>query len=251
MLKIRVIPCLTVKQERLVKSVRFADHRNIGSYIAVVRVFDARDVDELILLDLDAEARGIHLPMLREVTKECMMPVTLGGGVRSIEDVQAMLSAGADKVAINSAALEDPSLIGRAAARFGSQCVVVSIDAKRVGERYEVYSHGGTKATGREVVEWATEAQRLGAGEILLTSIDRDGTMEGYDLELVSSVARAVAVPVIACGGAGNPEDGAAAVEAGASAVALASLFQYTQTTPQTVKEALASGGFPARLAVK
>jgi len=233
MLKTRVIPVLTIKNERLVKSVRFADHRNIGSYIAAVRVFNARDVDELIFLDLDAQARGIRPDLLREVTKECFMPVTLGGGVRSVEDIQTLLNCGADKVSINTAALETPELITAGANRYGSQCIVVSID---VGEDIA------------GAVARAKEAQARGAGELLLTSISRDGVMEGYDLPLIQAVSGAVSIPVIACGGAGTVAHCVDAVQSGAAAVGAASIFQYTQTTPQMIKKALAEAGIPARV---
>ena len=233
MLKTRVIPVLTIKNERLVKSVRFADHRNIGSYIAAVRVFNARDVDELIFLDLDAQARGIRPDLLREVTKECFMPVTLGGGVRSVEDIQTLLNCGADKVSINPAALETPELITAGANRYGSQCIVVSID---VGENIA------------GAVARAKEAQARGAGELLLTSISRDGVMEGYDLPLIQAVSGAVSIPVIACGGAGTVAHCVDAVQSGAAAVGAASIFQYTQTTPQMIKKALAEAGIPARV---
>jgi len=224
---------MTIKNERLVKSVRFSNHRNIGSYIAAVRVFNARDVDELIFLDLDASARGIRPDLLREVTKECFMPVTLGGGVRTLEDIQTLLTSGADKVSINTGALENPELIDAGAQRYGSQCIVVSIDV-------------GEDVAG--AVTWAKEAQTRGAGEILLTSISHDGVMEGYNLSLIEAVSKAVRIPVIACGGAGLPVHCVEAVVHGASAVAAASIFQYTQTTPQMIKKALADAGIPARL---
>lgn len=247
MLKIRVIPTLTIKGEKLVKSVQFSEHRNIGSYIAAVRVFNARDVDELIFLDLDAHDAGIQTRLLESVTKECYMPVTLGGGVRSVEDVQTMLSAGADKVSINTAALHDPDLIAFAVRRFGNQCVVVSIDAKKEGTGWNVYG-GVDNDTGRDVVDWAREVETRGAGEILLHSIDRDGTMEGFDLPLIEHVTNAVRIPVIALGGAGTVEHCVDAVRNGASAVSASSIFQYTQTTPQAIKLALHAAGFPARI---
>jgi len=233
MLKTRVIPVLTIKNERLVKSVRFTDHRNIGSYIAAVRVFNSRDVDELIFLDLDARVRGIRPELLREVTKECFMPVTLGGGVRSLEDIQTLLNCGADKVSINTAAVETPELITAGANRYGSQCIVVSIDVAE--------DTAGAVARARE-------AEARGAGEILLTSVEHDGVMEGYNLPLIAAVSGAIRIPVIACGGAGVPAHCVAAVRTGASAVAAASIFQYTQTTPQTIKKALVDAGFPARV---
>ena len=248
MLKVRVIPTLTIKNERLVKSVCFAEHRNIGSYISAVRVFNARDVDELIFLDLDAATRGIQSRVLQEVTKECFMPVTLGGGVQTLEDIQLLLSSGADKVSLNTAALENPSLIEGAAAKFGNQCVVVSIDVRKTSRGYKVYGTGGTRESAKDPVEWARETELRGAGELLLTSIDNDGVMEGYDTELIQMVSRAVKIPVIASGGAGIPLHCVEAVKSGASAVAAASIFQYTQTTPLLIKETLASFGIPARI---
>lgn len=248
MLKTRIIPCLTIKNERLVKSVRFENHRNIGSYIAAVRVFNARDVDELIFLDLDARSCGIQGRLLANVTKECFMPVTLGGGVRSLEDIQTLLNCGADKVAVNTGALETPELVDAGAKRYGSQCVIVSIDAARVDDDYEVFKDGGKQRTGRKVAEWAKEAEARGAGEILLTSIDCDGVMEGYNLPLIEEVSYAVNIPVIASSGAGVPAHCVEAVRCGAAAIAAASIFQYTQTTPSLIKQEFARAGFPVRI---
>lgn len=249
MLKTRVIPVLTVRDLRLVKSVRFSEHRNIGSYIAAVRVFNARDVDEMIVLDLDAAEEGIKPALLREITKECFMPLTMGGGVKTLEDIRLLLRLGADKVSVNTAAVKDPALIGRAAAEFGSQCIVVSIDAKRQAHGYEVMIAQGQTPTGRLPRVWAKEAERRGAGELLLTSIDHDGCMDGYDIELTSSVSSAVSIPVIACGGAGRPADFLAAIKEGkASAAAAASIFQYTEITPSFVKRHLAKNGIETRI---
>jgi len=247
MLKVRVIPTLTIKGQRLVKSVRFENHRNIGNSIAAVRVFNARNVDELIFLDIDAGKDGIQGQLLSEVTKECFMPVTLGGGVKSIEDFKTMLECGADKVAINTSALATPELIETASRRFGAQCVVISIDVRKVGDSYEVFCGGGHDATGKDPIAWAKEVEKRGAGEILLTSIDHDGVMDGYDLDLISEVVSAVRIPVIASGGAGQSSHCVLAVRAGVSAIAAASIFQYTQTTPSAIKEALSKAGFPTR----
>ncbi|MFH1077791.1 MAG: imidazole glycerol phosphate synthase cyclase subunit [Patescibacteria group bacterium] len=249
MLKTRVIPCLTVKDLRLVKSVRFAEHRNIGNIIAAVRVFNGRDVDEMAFLDLDASVSGLKTELLRDAAKECFMPLAIGGGIRTLVDVQTALNAGADKVIVDSAALARPELIDEASSRYGCQCVVVSIDARKVGDGYEVFGDSGRTATGRTPDAWAAEAERRGAGEILLTSIDRDGTMEGYDIELVSRVTSAVHIPVIACGGAGSLDHFVQAVrEGGASAVAAASIFQYTQVTPANVKDFLRANGIDTRI---
>ncbi len=248
MLKARVMPCLTIKNKRLVKSVQFAEHRNIGSYVAAARVFNGRDVDEMVVLDLDAREQGIDPLILQEITKECFMPLAVGGGVKALEDVQRLLDLGADKVVMNSGAIARPELIREAAARFGAQCVVVSIDAKRVGETWEVFTEGGRVATGLDAVAWAKQAEALGAGEIFLTSIEHDGVMEGYDMALIEVISKAVHIPVIASGGAGKVEHALAAVQAGASAVCAASIFQYTQVTPANFKEFLAKNGVDTRV---
>lgn len=248
MLKTRVVPVLTVKDLRLVKSIQFDNHRNIGSYIAAVRVFNARDVDEMIFLDLDASANGIKPWLLREITKECFMPLTIGGGIKTLEDIRLVLQCGADKVSINTAAIENPEFISRAAAVFGSQCIVVSIDAKKVNGRYEVFKTGGKIATGKEAIDWAKEAEGRGAGEILLASIDHDGLMDGYDVNLIK-VAAAVKIPIIAVGGAGKLDDFVAVAQDGSvSAVAAASIFQYTQTTPLNIKQHLKKNGIETRV---
>jgi cyclase len=251
MIKARVIPCLLVTELVLVKTIKFGSYRPIGVPRPAVRIFNAREVDELILLDIRAthEGRGPSLPLISELAEECYMPLTVGGGVRSVDDIRDLLRAGADKVAINTEAIRRPTFLTEAAATFGTQCVVLAIDARgRVHGEYEVYTMGGTQPTGLDPVAWAREAERLGAGEILLTSIDRDGTMEGYDLELTRRVADAVRVPVIACGGAGRPEDCVDVVlKAHASAVAAASIFQYTAVTPRLVKQTMRVAGIEVR----
>jgi cyclase len=248
MLKTRVIPCLTIKDLRLVKSVRFAEHRNIGNIIAAVRVFNGRDVDEMAFLDLDASVSGLKTDLLQDASKECFMPLAIGGGIKTIQDVQTALNAGADKVIVNSAALVRPDIIDEASSRYGCQCVVVSVDARKTGDGYGVFGDGGRSATGKTPEAWAQEAERRGAGEILLTSIDRDGTMDGYDVELIRRVSSAVRIPVIACGGAGTLDHFVQAVkEGGASAVAAASIFQYTQVTPANVKDFLRANGIDTR----
>ncbi len=251
MLKIRVIPCLTIKEERLVKSVQFSEHRNIGNIVAAVRVFNARDVDEMVFLDLDASRRGIRYDLIAEVARECFMPLAIGGGVKTMHDFSHLLEVGADKVVINSTAINNPGLIREAASRFGSQCVVVSIDVRRMDDDYEVFGGNGLLGTGRGPMDWAREVEALGAGEILLTSIDRDGVMEGYDIELVKQVSCAVRIPTIACGGAGKLEDfERVIVDGGASAVAAASIFQYTQATPMSIKRYLALHDIDTRISV-
>jgi imidazole glycerol-phosphate synthase subunit HisF len=248
MLRTRVIPCLTIKDLKLVKSVQFDEHRNIGSYISAARVFNARDVDEMIVLDLDARLFGFKPWLLEEITKECFMPLAVGGGIKTCQDIMSMLKIGADKVIINTAALTTPKLIKEASGKFGSQCVVVSIDVRNVNGSYKVFGDGSRKDFGRTVLEWAREAEGLGAGEIFLTSIDRDGTMMGYDIDLVKIISGGINIPVIASGGAGNLDDFVRVVkEGGASAVAAASIFQYTQVTPQNIKEYLIKNGVGAR----
>lgn len=247
MLKVRVMPCLTIKNKRLVKSVQFDEHRNIGSYVAAARVFNGRDVDEMVVLDLDAREQGIDPLILQEITKECFMPLAVGGGVKTVEDVQRLLDLGADKVVMNSGAIEHPELIREASSRFGAQCVVLSIDAKKSGDGWEVMVQGGRVPSGRDPVSWAKEGEALGAGEIFLTSIDHDGVMEGYDTELIRAVSEAVRIPVIASGGAGKPEHCLTAVQSGASAVCAASMFQYTQITPRNIKDFLAQHGVDTR----
>ena len=230
MAHVRVIPTLLLTERGIVKTVGFDDPTYIGCAINAVRVFNANDVDELILLDIEATAAG-RIPdveRVKEICDESLMPVAVGGGLRDVEAVRQMLACGADKVVLNTAALELPGLVAECAAKFGSQCVVVSLDALSSGDDYEVFTHRGTRGSGRNVCEVAVGMQEQGAGEILINSIRRDGTWEGYDLELVSKVTAAVGVPVIALGGAGSVADlGRAVHEAGASAVSAGSLFVY------------------------
>ena len=252
MLKIRVMPTLLFKNFGLVKSVQFDSWRRIGSVMQAVKVYNLREVDELVFLDISATPDG-HPPdfeTVDEIADECFMPLTVGGGVRSVADVRRLLQVGADKVAINSAAVENPELIQAAAQQFGSQCVVISIDVKKHSNgTYEVLTHAGTQPTGKDPVIWAKEVESLGAGEILLTSIDQDGRMAGYDIELTKKVSQAVSIPVIASGGAGSYEDMALVLqEGGASAVAAASIFHYTQQTPLEAKLFLKNEGLHIRL---
>ncbi len=249
MLKTRIIPCLTIKDLRLVKSIQFADHRNIGSYIAAVRVFNARDVDEMIVLDLDAAKTGIKKWLLEEIAKECFMPLTIGGGIKTIEDIRLALQIGADKVSINTAALENPEFIEKSSRIFGSQCIVVSIDVRKVNGHYKVFKNGGSLAAGWNAADWARKAEKKGAGEILLTSIEHDGMMDSYDTDLVKEVSASVNVPVIASGGAGKLEDFFEIIKNGkASAAAAASIFQYTQITPTNIKQYLSKSGVETRV---
>lgn len=252
MLAARVIPCLDVDGGRVVKGVRFVEIRDAGDPVECAAVYDREGADEIVFLDITAssDARPTTLETVRRVAESVFLPLTVGGGVRSVDDVRATLRAGADKVAVNTAAVADPALIDRAAAAFGAQCVVVAIDAKRsasVPSGFEVFTHGGRRPTGRDAVAWAAEAARRGAGEILLTSIDRDGTKDGYDIDLVRAVASRLEVPVIASGGAGRPAHFAEALEAGASAVLAASLFHFREVSIAEAKEALAAAGHAVR----
>jgi cyclase len=247
----RVIPCLDVDNGRVVKGTNFVDIRDAGDPIELAERYDAEGADELVFLDITAshESRDTIVELARRTADNVFIPFTIGGGIRSVEDAQAVLDAGADKVSVNSAALERPELLSELADVFGSQCVVIAIDAKRSGDGWDVYTHGGrTRVEGREAVDWAREATQLGAGEVLLTSMDRDGTTDGYDLELTRAVAEAVSVPVIASGGAGELDHLVEAVEAGhADAVLCASIFHYGQHTIAEAKQTMERAGIPVR----
>lgn len=251
MLKVRVIPTLLWKNYGLVKGVAFDSWRRVGPVLPAIRVYNSRDVDELVLVDITAsrEKNEPDHDSVADFSQECSVPLTVGGGISSTEHVVALLHAGADKISVNSAAYTMPELIGAASRRFGSQCVVASIDARRSDDgTYRCYSHSATVDERRDPVEWARELVDRGAGEILLTSIERDGTMTGYDLGLIERVAQAVPVPVIASGGAGNYQHLIEAVtQAGASAVACASIFHFTERTPAGAKAAMEAAGIPVR----
>lgn len=254
MLMKRVIPCLDVKEGRVVKGVNFVGLRDAGDPVELAALYDKEGADELVFLDITATSDG--RPVMQEVasrtSEECFIPFTVGGGMRTSEDIRSMLAAGADKISLNSAAVSNPELIATTSAIYGSQCIVVAIDAKLVPgsspQRWEVYVHGGRTNTGHNVVEWAREATRLGAGEILLTSMDRDGVKDGYDIDLTRAVTREVSVPVIASGGAGKldhfPE---VILEAHADAVLAASIFHFREFSIAQVKEAIAKAGIPVR----
>ncbi|NPV85288.1 MAG: imidazole glycerol phosphate synthase subunit HisF [Anaerolineae bacterium] len=231
MLKARVMPCLLLKGRSLVKTVKFKDPAYIGDPINAVRIYNEKEVDELIFLDITATTAGKEPPyqVLHEIASECFMPVAYGGGIRKLEQIRDILNLGVEKVIINSYAFENPDFISQAAERFGSQAIVVSIDVrKRLFGKYEVYTHGGRKATGLDPVAWAQKMEAMGAGEIMLTAIDRDGTQEGYDIDLIKKVSTAINIPLIACGGAGKVEDfGLAVKEGGASACAAGSMVVY------------------------
>jgi len=246
----RVIPCLDVANGRVVKGVNFVDLRDAGDPVEQARAYDAAGADELCFLDITAshEARGTILDVVRRTAEVCFMPLTVGGGVRSAEDARALLLAGADKVAVNSAAVSRPEVIADIADRFGSQCCVASIDARRVGQGWEVFTHGGRRETGIDAVEHSLRLVELGAGELLVTSMDRDGTRDGYDLELIRTIADQVAVPVVASGGVGGLGDLVAGVlEGHASAVLAASIFHFGEASIADAHAALAAAGVPVR----
>ncbi|HXF94674.1 MAG TPA: imidazole glycerol phosphate synthase subunit HisF [Gemmatimonadales bacterium] len=257
MLARRLIPCLDVAGGRVVKGVRFQDLRDAGEPVAQAARYDREGADELVLLDISAshEARGTLLDLVARVADALFIPFTVGGGIRSVEDAVAVLRSGADKVAVNTALVRDPDLAGRLADRFGRQCVVVAIDAKarptpdgaRDASGWEVMIRGGRDPTGLDAVQWATRVEALGAGEILLTSMDTDGTRDGYDLPLTRAVSEAVRIPVIASGGAGRLEHLAQALDAGAHGVLAATLFHYRGTTLREARAYLASRGYPIR----
>ena len=248
----RIIPCLDVHAGRVVKGVKFVQLRDAGDPVEIARTYDAAGADEITFLDITAssDARNTIVEVIERVADEVFIPLTVGGGVRAVEDVRKLLNAGADKVSINTSAVEDPDLVSRAAARFGSQAIVVAIDARAAGPgKWQVYTHGGRKARGLDVVEWAREMARRGAGEILLTSMDRDGTRSGFDLELTRAVSEAVMVPVIASGGVGSLEHLARGIEEGrADAVLAASVFHFGEITIPEAKRFLAARGIEMRL---
>lgn len=251
MLALRVIPCLDVKDGRVVKGVNFVDLRDAGDPVAQAAVYDQAGADELTFLDISAseENRATLLDVVARTAASVFLPLTVGGGVRSVEDMRKLLLAGADKCSINSAAVANPDLIADAARKFGSQCVVVAIDAKRAAPgRWEVFTHGGKRPTGIDALAWAERVASLGAGEILLTSMDRDGTGEGFDLELLAAVCRRVRLPVIASGGVGRLEHFVEGARAGATGLLAASVFHFGRFRIHEVKAALRAEGFPVRL---
>ncbi|WP_225198862.1 imidazole glycerol phosphate synthase subunit HisF [Gluconobacter oxydans] len=251
MLKLRVIPCLDVKDGRVVKGVNFVSLRDAGDPVEQAKLYDAAGADELTFLDITAsvENRDTILDVVRRTAEAICLPLTVGGGVRTCEDMRRLLLAGADKCAVNSAAIKNPHLIREASERFGSQCIVVAIDARSNGQGgWEVYAKGGREPTGLDVVEWAKRMQDLGAGEILLTSMDRDGTRAGFDLDLLRAVCNAVTVPVVASGGVGELQHFVEGAEVGASGLLAASVFHFGQFRIDEVKNALNKAGLPVRL---
>lgn len=255
MLAKRVIPCLDVDRGRVVKGTNFLHLRDAGDPVQVAARYEAEGADELVFLDITAshEGRDIMLDVVRRTAEQVFMPLTVGGGIRTLDDIRALLNAGSDKVSINSAAVKDPQFVSAAARKFGAQCIVVNIDPKRVQrdgrEVWEVHINGGRVPTGLEAVAWAREVERLGAGEIVLTSMDADGTKDGYDLEITAAVANAVTIPVVASGGAGKPEHLADAIRVGRADAALAaSIFHFGEYTIRQTKEIMAAQGIPVRL---
>lgn len=254
MLAKRVIPCLDVKRGRVVKGTNFVNLRDAGDPVQVAARYEKEGADELVFLDITAshEGRDIMLDVVRQTAEQIFMPLTVGGGIRTLEDIRELLSAGSDKVSINSSACQDPDFVKAAARRFGSQCIVVNIDPKRVQrdgrEVWEVHINGGRIPTGLEAVDWARRVEELGAGEIVLTSMDADGTCDGYDIEITKAVSEAVSIPVVASGGAGKPEHLADAIERGkADAVLAASIFHFGQFTIHETKQIMAARGIPVR----
>jgi cyclase len=248
--RVRVIPCLDVSNGRVVKGVNFVDLRDAGDPVEQAQAYDAAGADELCFLDIGAshEGRGTIIDVVRRTAEVCFMPLTVGGGVRSAEDARALLLAGADKVAVNSAAVARPEVVADIAARFGSQCVVASVDARRSGDHWEIFTHGGRKPTGIDALEHAVKLAELGAGELLVTSMDRDGTRDGYDLALTRVIADAVNIPVVASGGVGNLDHLVEGVREGhASAVLAASIFHFGQHSIADAHAALRAAGLPAR----
>jgi cyclase len=255
MFKVRVIPCLDVKDGRVVKGVNFVDLRDAGDPVEAAIAYDAAGADELCFLDITAthENRGTMLDVVRRTAEACFMPVTVGGGVRTVDDIRTLLRSGADKVSINSAAVSRREFVKEAAEKFGEQCVVVAIDAKRVkrggSERWEIFTHGGRNSTGIDAVEYAQEVVSLGAGEILLTSMDRDGTRQGFDIPLTRAIADSIPVPVIASGGVGNLDHLVAGIREGhATAVLAASIFHFGEFTIRQAKDHMTRAGLPMRL---
>ena len=255
MLANRIIPCLDVESGRVVKGTNFVNLRDAGDPVEVASRYEREGADELVFLDITAshEGRDIMLDVVKRTAEQIFMPLTVGGGIRTIEDIRSLLNAGTDKVSINSAACKDPQSVREAARKFGSQCIVVNIDPKRIQrdghEVWEVHINGGRKPTGLEAVHWAQEVEKLGAGEIVLTSMDCDGTKDGYDIEITKAVSEAVSIPVVASGGAGSPDHLADAILFGKADAALAaSIFHFGEYTIQETKELMAERGVPVRL---
>ncbi len=251
MLTKRIIPCLDVKDGRVVKGINFVNLKDAGDPVLIAKAYDEARADEIVFLDITAshEKRSIMLDIVKQTAEQVFMPLTVGGGVNSVEDIRTLLNAGADKASINTAAIKNPKLVREAADKFGSQCIVIAIDAKKVGGGWEVFTHGGRNATGKDAVQWAQEVAALGAGEILLTSMDFDGTKNGYDLHLTNAICNAVNIPVIASGGAGKLEDFADVFQqTSADAALAASVFHYGELKIDEVKQYLHHKNIEVRL---
>jgi cyclase len=251
MLAKRIIPCLDVKDGRVVKGTQFVDLKDAGDPVEIAKIYDQQGADEIAFLDITAsyEKRDILLDIVRRTAEEIFIPLTVGGGVRRLEDIRTLLKAGADKVSVNTAAVKDPQFVERASKRFGSQCIVIAIDAKRKGDTWEVFTHGGRVPTGLDALLWAKKMEELGAGEILLTSMDRDGTKDGYDIELTRTISEQVSIPVIASGGVGTLDHLYEGLALGkASAVLAASIFHYREFSISQVKSFLKQKGVAVRL---
>ena len=251
MLSKRIIPCLDVKDGRVVKGTNFVNLRDAGDPVEIANLYDQQKADELVFLDITAshEKRGIFIDIVRKTAEQVFMPLTVGGGINSVEDMRELLNAGADKVSINTSAIKNPALIKEGSEKFGSQCIVVAIDAKKTDDHWEIFTHGGRNPTGKDAVVWAKEVQDLGAGEILLTSMDCDGTKDGFDIPLTKVISEAVTIPVIASGGAGKLEDFAEVFEdTEAEAALAASVFHYKEFSVNDVKQHLAKHNIEVRL---
>ena len=251
MLKIRVIPCLDVKEGRVVKGINFIDLKDAGDPVEQARIYSDNGADEICFLDITAsnENRDTIYEVVKETSKKCFVPLTVGGGVRSVDDINRLLNCGADKVSINTAAVQNPSVVIDSSKKFGSQCIVVAIDAKKNDESWEIFTHGGRNSTGIDAIDFAILMEKNGAGELLVTSMDRDGTQKGYDIDLMSSISSSVNIPVIASGGVGNLDHLAEGIKTGkASAVLAASIFHYGKYSIKEAKEYLDSKGIPVRI---
>ena len=252
MLKIRIIPCLDVKEGKVVKGTKFINLKYAGDPIEQAQIYDKQGADELCFLDITASSdkRNILYNVVKKTAQKCFMPLTVGGGVRSVEDIRKLLLCGADKVSINTAAIKDPKLIKKSSSKFGNQCIVVAIDAKQIKKnKWEIYTHGGRKKTGIDAIKWAKKMEGLGAGEILLTSMDKDGTKSGFDLELTKKISNSINIPVIASGGVGNIQHFIDGIKIGnASAVLAASIFHYGKYTLRQVKNKMRQKGIAVRI---
>jgi len=252
MLKIRIIPCLDVKNGKVVKGTKFVNLKYAGDPVKQAKIYDNQGADELCFLDITASSdkRNILYDVVKKTAQKCFMPLTVGGGIRSIEDIRKLLLCGADKVSINTAAIKNPQLIKKASSKFGNQCIVVAIDAKQIKKnKWEIFTHGGRKKTGIDAIKWAKKMESLGAGEVLLTSMDKDGTKSGFDLELTKKISNSINIPVIASGGVGNIQDLVDGIKIGkASAVLAASIFHYGKYTIKEVKKEMKKKGIAVRI---